>query len=173
MPLSTADLHGTANRALATVEDLERELAERRAEAEQAARDAAEAAKEAEAEQRRCEQVGRGRLAELEGQLSAAMAAPDDDLAHLLSLRGRARVWLHGGNPEAVSRSLELSELAERDLVAGRLHGVHRELVGLTVYLMGEAGLDADHEQVARSDALECASWRSPMVRVRFLAGEG
>jgi hypothetical protein len=156
-----------------SVAELEQQLAAARVEAEQAARDAAVRAKETAAEQRRAAAAGRARLEQLEAELASALAAaPADDRGHLLRLRGRARLWLHGGHPESVSSGLELLELSEFDQPAGRLHDLHVRLGHVTVALTGEAGLDEGHELVVRADDLECRAWSGLMARVRFLAGE-
>jgi hypothetical protein len=156
-----------------SVADLEAQLEQARAEAEARAKRQAVEAKATAAAQRLAAVAAKATLEGLERELAEVLAAaPDDDRGHLLRLRGRARMWLHGGDPESVSRGLELLELTEFDQPAGRLHDLHVRLVRATAALTGEAGLDPGHELVVRADDAECAAWRALMARVKFLAGE-
>jgi phage terminase Nu1 subunit (DNA packaging protein) len=155
-----------------SVADLEQQLEQARAEAEAEAERRAIEAKETAAAQRRALAAGQARLEELEAELASAAGVYADDRGHLLRLRGRARLWLHGGNPESVSRGLELLELAQLDQPAGVLHDLHVRLMQASAALTGEAGLDENHDLVIRADDAECAAWAGLMQRIRFLAGE-
>jgi hypothetical protein len=158
---------------MSRVAELEQQLDAARAEAEAETKRRAVEAKETAAAQRRAAAAGRATLEQLERDLAEALAsASADDRGHLLRLRGRARLWLHGGDHGTPSHSLELLDLAERDPVAGRLHDLHLRLGRVTVFLVGEAGLAEGGELVARADDAECQAWAALMARVKFLAGE-
>jgi hypothetical protein len=177
MPMSLASVGlaaKQASQAEATVEDLERQLAERKAEAEQAKAEAERAAREEAARRKDAARQTGALVAELERGLpavleqAATMAADAGTPQHQTRIMARSLLLgtLRGGEATGGPHSLVL----ERDPAASLLFGANER----TARVLGEAtaSLGLDHAHVAKLDAIECRLWSAFLTRLRELAGE-